>query len=160
MVNPGRSVRFASFAAASSSMVVVASSGEATSRRTAFSVPFQHPRWGWSLCPSALSDAPMSSLACSPLGRLAAGETEGEAAQAIVQLGRCRPESGFQTEGPLVGGHEGSQCESRLPVHYLLHVFLSADSALDPSPFHQFRSEQSDRQGQGTCCPDPPAVLW
>jgi len=64
MVSPGRSVRLASFAAASvSSMVVVASSGEATSRRTVSSLPFQHPRWDWSRCPSALSAAPMSSLA-------------------------------------------------------------------------------------------------
>ena len=88
-----------------------------------------------------------------------AGESEGEAVQAVVQLGRCRPESGFQTEGPLVGGPEGSQGESRLPVHYLLHVFLSANSALDPVTLPpEFRSEQSDRLD--TCCLDPPAVLW
>jgi len=61
---PGRSVRLASFAAASvSSMVVVASNGEATSRRTVSSLPFQHPRWDWGRWPSALSAAPMSSLA-------------------------------------------------------------------------------------------------
>jgi len=37
-----------------------------------------------------------------------AGESEGETAQAVVQLCRCRSESGFQAEGPLVGGPEGS----------------------------------------------------
>jgi len=35
------------------------------------SLPFQHPRADCSLCPRALSEAPTSSLAWSPLGRLA-----------------------------------------------------------------------------------------
>jgi len=52
---------------------------------------------------------------------------------------------------------EGSQGESRLPVHFLL--LPVNDSALDPVTLPpEFRSEQSDRLD--TCCLDPPAVLW
>jgi len=88
-----------------------------------------------------------------------AGESEGEATQAVVQLCRCRSESRFQTEGPLVSGPEGSQGESRLLVHQPLDVSLTADGALGPVALPpEFRSEQSG--SLDTSCLNPPAALW
>jgi len=88
-----------------------------------------------------------------------AGESEGEATHAVVLLCRCRSESRFQTEGPLVSGPGGSQGESRLLVHQPLDVSLTADGALGPvALLPGFRSEQSG--SLDTSCTNPPAALW
>jgi len=117
MVRPGRSNWFASRAAAASSPIVVdASKGEATSRRTVSSLPFQHPRTDCSRFPRALSEAPTSSLTWSPR------EPEGEASQTVIQLCHRWFNPGFQAECSLVSGPEGPRGEPRFLVDQLLDI--------------------------------------
>jgi len=119
------------------------------------SLPFQHLRPDCSLCPRALSEAPTSSLAWSPLGRLASRSAKRRNRFSSCVTAGLNPDSRLSA---LVGGPEGPRGEPRFLVDQLLDALPPADHALGVVPLPpQFRAVKGGCLD--TCGLDPSAIL-